>query len=155
MLQKSKLTAKYKAVGNRYFLAIAPVLLIVGLFIFLLLNVSLKSIWYNYAGIAIAIGVGLIFSKSFIQVKKELKKGEMHQYSGILNHKTTLGKTKLSGGGLSKGGKRTRTKTYILTVNDEKFRVKAKHYKKVSIDDNVKVVYLPQSKFILDVIKNA
>ncbi len=156
MTNQRPLTKEEVKIGNKYFYTIIPVVLIVGLILVVLHYATSLPPIARIAGAVIACVVALIFSRTYVQVKKDLNRGVAKDKEGTVVQKIKLGGGRSTGSGIgvSRGGGRSKTTSYIICIDDEKFHIRARHYKKVTKGDKVRLTYLPISMFILGIDKH-
>lgn len=140
-------------IAQRFYWVLIPVVLVVGLISYVLLNTTSLPNLPKYAGLVIAwLAVIIFFSTSF-KIIKDIKLGDVIEVTGNLDRKKKMGGGKSLGqhhNGRTKSAPKSQT-AYLLDIDGKRYWVKAKHYSKVKENTQVKMRLLPNSQLVLGI----
>ena len=110
----------------------------------------------KYAAYTIGIGVFVVIAAKQYKLEKELQDGEAEIIRGVLEDKYKFGGRRMtgnSGTGRSNKSKNKSQPTYILVFSDKKYWVQPKIYKQAEKGANSKMVWLPNSQYVISIEK--
>ena len=103
-------------------------------------------------GFVVATAIPLVYLYGQYILEKELREGLLEEIEGVIKNKTKLGTSTSNSSNTptnTVGNNYLRSKSYIFTIDEQSFWVKAKYYHQVKVGDKIKMLYLPKSQIIL------
>lgn len=135
-------------------LAIIPVFLLVGLFLWVITVFDSLLEPVRWAGSAIAILAAAIFIVKHIKMELDIRNGVVHIIKGEIRKKIKYGGSRknASRGILSnRRSNKSSSSTYLIIIDDTKYNVPRKIYSKVKEGQKVEMNYFPKSQFYLGI----